>query len=459
MPTNRPLVFNFFAHFTPFHESYGHWRTDEGRAMLTNWSKLDAWTELARKCEEGFFDAMFFGDTIGIYDGYRNSRDAAVSAGVQFPDGDPSVLIPAMASVTKDLGFAMTSSIIQAHPFEFARRMSSLDLLTDGRAGWNIVTSYLDSAARNMGLPKLPDHDERYAMADEYMEVTYKLWESSWDENALVADSEMLYDPARIHAIDHDGKYYKSAGPHMVQPTTQRSPLLFQAGSSPRGMKFASRHAEVAFLGSQSPQAAAGDVEMIKKFVLEAGRQAGDLLAIVMFQPIIGSTEEEATRKQREYLEWIDVEGLFAFFSGSGMDFSTIDPNRSLADLAALPAEEVGPTAAYLIAQLAASTPDATKPFGEVLRGSFTPAGRVAGTPEQIADRIEDWAAVGVDGFNIVPPMTMGWVDEWVEHVVPVLQARGTLQKSYTQGSLRNKLFGKGDRLPEYHVARSFELD
>jgi long-chain alkane monooxygenase len=181
---------------------------------------LQAWLTLARTLEEARFDLIFFGDAVGVPDVYHGSPAQAVIDGLGIPSGDPSVLISGLAAVTTELGLAFTSSTMQDHPFNFARKVSTLDHLSRGRVGWNIVTGYAASAARNFGLDGLPDHDERYRQADEYMDVVYKLWEGSWEDGALVRDrARRTYaDPARVHAIDHRGEHFRVAGPHLPAP-------------------------------------------------------------------------------------------------------------------------------------------------------------------------------------------------------------------------------------------------
>lgn len=450
------LTYNYFAHITPSHESHGYWRHPDARHMATDYLDLDEWTTLARQCERGFFDTVFFGDTLAPYEVYGGSRDTVVRTGMQFPGLDPSVLVSAMASATEHLGFVVTSSVLQAHPFEFARRMSSLDQWTNGRIGWNMVNSYLVGAARNLGLDDLPSADDRYRIMDDYTQVAYKLWEASWDEDALTMDVErsVLFDPAKVRTIDHLGKFFRSRGPHMSAPTPQRTPLLYQAGASGMGREFMGRHAELTFMGSQSPEQGAADVADLQRRAVASGRHADDILPVILFPPIIGSTEEEARRRQRELFDWIDLPGLLAFYSVPfQIDLSQIDPDRSLASLLADSAAMPERARIYIGGILDAAK-DKSQTFGELLLREYSLSGRVAGTPEQIADRIQEWAEAGIRGFNITPVTTLGWVDEWVEHVVPVLQRRGLLQREYATGTLRNKIFGRGDRLPDYHPAR-----
>ncbi len=191
---------------------------------------------------------------LGIYDVYHQSAEHALTGAVQVPVNDPLQIEPAMAAVTKHLGFGVTTSISFEHPYPFARRISTLDHLTKGRVGWNIVTSYLESGSKNLGLKTQVNHDNRYDIADEYLEVLYKLWEGSWEEGSVLRDREsgIFADYKKVHPIQHEGKYFTVPGIHICEPSPQRTPVLYQAGASSRGQKFASQNAECVFIAAPS---------------------------------------------------------------------------------------------------------------------------------------------------------------------------------------------------------------
>src|SRR5947209_9644931 len=205
----------------------GTWRHPESQAA--RYKDLEYWTDLAKLLERGLFDGLFIADVLGVYDVYGGGPEAALRAGAQVPVNDPLLLVSAMAAATKHLGFGITASTSFEHPYTFARRMSTLDHLTKGRVGWNIVTSYLESGARNIGMSAQVRHDNRYDIADEYMEVLYKLWEGSWEDDAVVVDVErnVYTDPAKVHPIEHEGEYFKVPGIHLSEPSAQRTPLLY----------------------------------------------------------------------------------------------------------------------------------------------------------------------------------------------------------------------------------------
>ena len=194
----KRIFFNAFHMNCVVHQSPGLWVRPEDQ--MARYTDLETWVELAKLLERGCFDALFLADVIGIYDVYRDSRDAALTQAAQAPLNDPALLIPAMAYATKHLGFAFTSSILQYHPYIFARLVSTLDHLTKGRIAWNIVTTYLESGARGLGLPGLLAHDERYDAAEDYVELCYKLWEGSWRDDAVIKNPELgIYaDPDKI---------------------------------------------------------------------------------------------------------------------------------------------------------------------------------------------------------------------------------------------------------------------
>ena len=208
------------------HIQHGMWAHPRDRSMAYN--TLEYWQDLARIAERGKFDGIFLADIVGVYDVYKDSPDPSIAHAVQVPVNDPLLVIPAMAAVTKHIGFGVTANLTYEPPYLFARRMSTLDHLTRGRIGWNIVTGYLDSAARGMGLTKQIKHDERYDAAEEYMEVVYKLWEGSWEDDAVLRDRERgLYaDPSKVHRVRHEGKHYRVDALHLAEPSPQRTPVL-----------------------------------------------------------------------------------------------------------------------------------------------------------------------------------------------------------------------------------------
>jgi long-chain alkane monooxygenase len=451
----KRIYFNAFHMDCVVHQSPGLWvRPDD---KMQEYTKLANWVELARLLERGKLDALFLADVVGVYDVYRGNRQAAVTQAAQIPVNDPVVLIPAMAYATQHLGFAFTSSVLQNHPFAFARTISTLDHLTEGRIAWNIVTSYLESTGRNFGRRGLPEHDERYTIADEYLEVCYKLWEGSWEDNAVIRDSRLgIYaDPAKIWDVKHDGKYFSVDGCHLSEPSPQRTPVLYQAGASSRGRQFAANHAECVFVLGPNHQVVGKYIHDTRDRAVRLGRNPQDLLFFAYVKVITGATESEAQRKYKEFFEQINYDGGLALLSGwTGIDFGQFEPDQPLEYIETNAIRtivhgftEADPTRKWTLRDLA-------KYVGI---GGAGPV--LVGTPEQIADTFEEWVEAGVDGFNLAYAITPGTFADFIDGVVPVLQKRGLMQKEYQEGTLREKLYGKGRaRLRKDHPAATYRV-
>lgn len=449
-PPRKRMYFNAFHMNCVVHQSPGLWvRPDD---HMVDYTDLAQWTRFARLVEKGCFDAIFLADVVGTYDVYGGNRDAAVRAATQIPVNDPMLLIPAMAAATEHLGFGFTSSMLQYHPYAFARLITTLDHLTRGRVAWNIVTSYLESAARGFGLACLPEHDERYAMADEYCRLCYRLWEDSWADDAVVRDrARGIYaDPARVRDIEHDGRYYRLHGCHLAEPSPQRTPVLFQAGSSPRGIDFAAQHAECVFVVGSRRNIDGAYMHNIRERMAVHGRRPEDVLGFAYIKVVTGGSEAEARAKYAEYQAQVSEEGALALMCGwSGTDLSRLDPDQ--------PIEYVETNAIRtFLHSFTAADPGRTWTLRDIVRyvgiGGGGPV--VVGAPEQVADELERWTEAGVDGFNLAYATMPGSFEDFVEGVVPVLQRRGRMQSEYGPGSLREKLFpGRGARLPAPHPA------
>jgi long-chain alkane monooxygenase len=450
----RPLAFNLFEMNTVGHISQGLWRHPGN--TREHYTDLEFWQSEARLLEDGLFDAVFLADVIGAYDGYRDGPETAIREAVQIPNNDPLLVIPAMAAVTKHLGFVATFSTTYEPPFAFARRASTLDHLTRGRFGWNVVTSYLPGAARNFGLADELSHEQRYDRAEEYMDVLYKLWEGSWEDGAVIRDRDggVYTDPSRVHAIDHDGRYFRVAGPHLSEPSAQRTPLLYQAGSSPTGRAFAARHAEAVFVGGATLNDFTRSIADIRRLALENGRGPDALRTLGSAVLIAGRTHADAERRAEEYVRLSSAEGYLAYAGGgSGIDLGAHSPETLIADVIAASA---GTKDAATMSRYApgATVGDALREAVRFDRGPFY----AVGTGDEIADAIEGWVReTGIDGFNLRQFVTPGTIENFVEYVVPVLQSRGLYRTSYEAGTLRERSFGPGRaRLPDSHPGARF---
>lgn len=444
------LIFNAFVMNTCSHIQHGLWRHPDARQ--TDFNDVRLWIDLARTLEAGLFDAMFFADVVGLYGPVNGDYTVNAREGLQIPSNDPSVLLSALAVNTEHLGLVMTSSVLQAHPYEFARRASTLDHISNGRLGWNIVTSTQESAARNFGQDRLTEHDTRYDWAEEYLDVVYKLWEGSWDDDALVRDKArgIYADASRIHRINHVGPRYRVEGPHLPAPSPQRTPFLFQAGSSPVGRRFAARHAEGQFIMTPNPAAAAELIADTRALAREAGRDPADIKFLQGFAMVIGSTEEEAKRLEAEYDEYVSVDGFLAH-ANMGVEQDTgrpYPPDTLLKDIRTNGGRSH-------IEWMRKSSPGREPTVGDLGRLASRRHVRLVGTPESIADRLELWQRAGIDGVNLINWMIPGTYQTFNEHLLPVLQQRGLAKREYRPGSLREKVFGHA-QLPDRHPGRRY---
>ena len=449
------IRFNAFAMNAVGHQSPGLWTHPRDRSAA--YTDLAHWTSLAQTLERGCFDGLFVADVMGVYDVYAGTPDAALTHAVQVPTNDPLLIVPAMAAVTAHLGFGVTFSLTYEHPYPFARRMSTLDHLTRGRVGWNIVTGYLDSAARNLGLDRQLGHDARYDMADEYLDVVYKLWEHSWEPDAVVADQArgVYADPTKVHAIGHHGAYFKVPGIHLCEPSPQRTPVLYQAGASSRGLVFAGTHAECVFIAAPTETVQKKAVDGIRAAVIAAGRQADDVLVYGQALIVVAPTTVEAQAKFADYRAHVDIEGALTLLSGwTGIDFSTVDPDAIIEYME----NDAGRTA---LASFSSADPSRRWTVREAAQfvglGGRSPV--FIGSPAEVADDLIAWQQrTGIDGYNLTFAVMPETFDDVIDLVVPELQRRGVYRTRYDDGVLRHKLFGRGPHLPITHAGRRAEI-
>ncbi|OLV78583.1 5,10-methylene tetrahydromethanopterin reductase, partial [Acinetobacter baumannii] len=426
----------------------GLWRHPQDRSV--EYKDLEYWTDLAQILERGFFDGIFIADVLGIYDVYHQSAEHALTGAVQVPVNDPLQIMPAMAAVTKHLGFGVTTSISFEHPYPFARRISTLDHLTKGRVGWNIVTSYLESGSKNLGLKTQVNHDNRYDIADEYLEVLYKLWEGSWEEGSVLRDREsgIFADHKKVHPIQHEGKYFTVPGIHICEPSPQRTPVLYQAGASSRGQKFASQNAECVFIAAPSKIATKKVVQGIRQKLAQEGRDPYSVKIYALLSIVTDETDAKAQAKFKEYQSYGSYDGALTLLSGwSGVDFSQYQPTDKV--------EYIQTNAIQsLLDSYVNADPERVWTIEEIANwNSLGGNGPVlVGSAETVSDALEQWVEdTDVDGFNLAYILAHQTFADVVEFIVPELQKRGVYQTSYTQGTLREKLFGAGPYLPENH--------
>ncbi|SDC15371.1 LLM class flavin-dependent oxidoreductase [Acinetobacter boissieri] len=450
----KKISFNAFEMNCIAHQSPGLWRHPQDRSLEYN--QIEYWTDLAKILEQGKFDGIFIADVLGIYDVYHQSADAALRGAVQVPVNDPLQVIPIMAAVTTHLGFGLTTSVSFEHPYPFARRMSTLDHLTRGRIGWNIVTSYLESGSKNIGLKTQLNHDERYDFADEYLTVLYKLWEGSWQSDAVKRDkhSGIFADANKVHSIDHVGQYFSVPGIHLCEPSPQRTPVLYQAGASSRGQTFASQHAECIFIAAPSKIATKKLVHSIEQQLIRAGRRREDVKIYALVSIVTDDTDQKATAKFKEYQRYGSQEGALTLLSGwSGVDFSKYQATDQV--------EYVHSNAIQsLLDSYVNADPNRVWTVDEIARwntlGGNGPV--FVGSAPTVADTLESWVEeTGVDGFNLAYILAHQSFIDIVHWIVPELQRRGVYPLEYEQGTLRHKLFQKGDIISKTHQAYQYK--
>jgi FMN-dependent oxidoreductase (nitrilotriacetate monooxygenase family) len=447
----REIRFNAFDMNTVGHIQQGLWT--HPRDQSHRYAQLNYWTDYAKKLEAGLFDGIFLADVVGVNDVYGGSTQAAIRGAVQVPVNDPMLLVPAMAAVTKHLAFGVTVNLTYEPPFLFARRMSTLDHLTGGRIGWNIVTGYLDSAAKAIGLDAVAAHDDRYDLADEYMEIMYRLWEESWEDGAVIFDraAGTYADPHKVRKIHHRGKQYSLDAIHLCEPSPQRTPVLYQAGSSTRGRQFAATHAECVFVNGQKTEGVRSIVDDIRSRSASHGRTAGDLKVFVGATIVTGRTEKEAQEKFEDYRRHASSEAALVHASASlGIDFAKYDLDEPI---------ETGKSTA-IVSNVEAMTRTAgpqwtkRKLLEQMVLGSRQAP--IVGSAEQVADALVHWMnAADVDGFNLSRTVVPECFDDVIELVIPILQERGLYKTGYSDGTLREKLFGT-PRLPDRHIGATF---
>lgn len=448
----RQLILGGFEEFTPsfISNAWPHTLSDPA-----GFAGLTGWTELARELEAAGFDFLFFADAIGYPMVEDDIPDTVVREAVQFPVHDPVPLIAALAARVPRLGFAVTASTTADAPFLLARRFATLDSLTDGRVGWNVVTSDLQTAlVRLLGQRSVTPHDERYDRADEFVDLALQLWEGGWSDGGIVADkaARIFTDPAAVHRIRHSGRYFDFDGLFPVAPSPQRSPVLFQAGTSPRGRRFAGRIAEVVFIQERDSARAAAIVADLRDLAQAAGRPRDAIRIVNSISVVVGRTEQQA-RELRASLEAAPSRDAMAalFLGWSGVNLLGLDPATPMSSLST----EVGQTTLASAQHAGATVGEALDALTAALGGP-----KITGTADQAADGIERLAAdTDVDGFLI--EHTFGGLATYravLDEVVPRLRDRGLVPAVPRGGTLRERLTGGGARLPATHPGAAFRV-
>jgi len=447
--TSKKILLNAFDMNSVGHINHGLWTHPRDESHRFN--ELSYWTDLAQTLEKGLFDGLFIADITGVYDVYQNGIELTLKESIQLPSHDPSTLVSAMAAVTQNLGFGITVNLSYESPYQFARRFASLDHLTQGRIGWNIVTGYLDSAERLIGQKCLKDHDLRYEQAEEFLELCYKFWEGSWENDAVLKDKKqrIFTDPSKVHQIQHQGQFYQSQGVFQVSPSVQRTPVLFQAGASPRGLTFATQHAEGLFIGGDRPEKIKQQVDQIRNQATAQGRNSEAVKIFVGISVVTAETDELAQQKLDEYIRYASPEAGLAHFSSSvGMDLS------QFADDETIPYQKTNSIASVNNKFKEQSISKNDLKAQHILGGRYPLiVGSGAIVAEKLIQLMDD---TGIDGFNLTRTVAPESHHDFIQWVIPELQQRGRYKTEYENGSLRHKLFQQGDRLSASHPVQQF---
>ena len=447
--TSKKILLNAFDMNSVGHINHGLWTHPRDESHRFN--ELSYWTDLAQTLEKGLFDGLFIADITGVYDVYQNGIELTLKESIQLPSHDPTTLVSAMAAVTQNLGFGITVNLSYESPYQFARRFASLDHLTQGRIGWNIVTGYLDSAERLIGQKGLKDHDLRYEQAEEFLQLCYKFWEGSWENDAVLKDKKqrIFTDPSKVHQIQHQGQFYQSQGVFQVSPSVQRTPVLFQAGASPRGLTFATQHAEGLFIGGDRPEKIKQQVDQIRNQATAQGRNSEAVKIFVGISVVTAETDELAQQKLDEYIRYASPEAGLAHFSSSvGLDLS------QFADDETIPYQKTNSIASVNNKFKEQSISKNDLKAQHILGGRYPLiVGSGATVAEKLIQLIDD---TGIDGFNLTRTVAPESHHDFIQWVIPELQQRGRYKTEYENGSLRHKLFQQGDRLSASHPVQQF---
>ncbi|MFF0814917.1 LLM class flavin-dependent oxidoreductase [Rhodococcus sp. NPDC003318] len=424
---------NAFLMGVGHHEAaWRHPRTDAQRVL-----DVAHFQELARIAERGKLDSVFFADALAVGPRIKHNSQAIF---------EPVTLLSAIAVATERVGLIATASTSYGDPYSLARKFASLDHISRGRAGWNIVTSAGADEAANFGVDGIPAHHGRYERAEEFVDVALALWDS-WEDGAVVLDEETgtFADPDRVHTVGHEGRRFRVQGPLNSPRSVQGRPLLVQAGSSESGKEFAARHAEAVFTAQRTLEQGQEFYRDLKARVVRHGRNADDLKVLPGIVPYIADTKEEAEELERSFTDLISPEySLRQLSTMLGVDLTEHALDAPLPPLPTLDEIQGNKSRYQLVKDLAADGDLTVRQLIGLLgggRGHRT----FAGTPEQIADELQTWFEQGAaDGFNIMPPYLPGGLDDFVDRVVPILQERGLFRTEYTASTLRGH-YGLGD--------------
>ncbi len=413
------------------------WRHPQAR---TDTYSPEYYQHIARVLEDGKFDIGFFDDRLAMPDLYGDDHAHTVENGIRCVKMDPIACLMTMAGATTRLGLGATYSTTYYEPFHVARLFQTVDLMTKGRAAWNVVTSVNDNEARNMGLSGAMDHDTRYDRADEFLEVVLGHWDS-WDDDAIAANKEnnLYAHPDKVRRLDYQGKFMASRGPFTVPRSPQGHPVVIQAGMSGRGQQFAARWGELLFVVYHDLEAGKQNYARMKQAAADVGRDPDTMKICSLFYPVVGATKMEAEDKRAAYDKLPnDMDQLSLLSEALNYDFARKGLDEAFTD------EEIDGIAGMQsmrdrVVEVGGRNPTVRDFMRITGRGLLRDAW--VGGPKDIADRIEEWwSAPASDGFVVGPTHQPGCFEEFVKYVVPELQKRGIYRKDYTGPTLRDHL-------------------
>ncbi|MCX8997489.1 LLM class flavin-dependent oxidoreductase [Rhizobiaceae bacterium BDR2-2] len=443
MAAQRKLHLNINILNSGFHGAA--WRSANG--VPDAFLSVDHYVRIGKLAERGTFDAVFLADGLTITDTPDHRPFQAL---------EPTIVLATIAAHTTHIGLIATASSSFNDPFNLARRIASLDLASNGRAGWNVVTTAETSSARNFGLDGVLEHGSRYERAHEFTEVVKALWDS-WEEDALVADkrNQLFLDPARLHAINHEGRFYKVAGPLNVPGSSRQGrPVVIQAGGSGDGRNLAAAHAEAIFSVARSKEEGLAFAADVRARAARYGRGPDEIIFLPGLSTIIGSTEAEAKRREDELWDLLSLDFAVARLAGSfGLPPERLSLDEPLPDDVAIPTNG---SQTFSQAGL-----DTARREGLTVRqllrrlGGGTGHRQVVGSPEQVADDIADWFEAGAaDGFNLMPDVLPEGLEIFVDHVVPILRKKGIFREAY-EGSTLREHFGLARPVNRFTATRT----
>jgi FMN-dependent oxidoreductase (nitrilotriacetate monooxygenase family) len=426
--TARQLHFNAFLMSSGHHEAA--WRLPESDPFAN--FDLGHWRNLAQIAERGTFDSLFLADGPVLRHSPKYRPGGAL---------EPTVLLTALAMATSRIGLIATASTTYNEPYNLARRFASVDHVSGGRAGWNIVTTAEASSAQNFGLDERPSHRERYERAAEFVDVSIRLWDS-WEDGAELGDKEagVYADVERIHAVEYEGQHFRVRGALNVSRSPQGRPLLVQAGSSQDGREFAARYAEAVFTAQQTLQEGQDFYTDMKARARRFGRHPDEIKILPGIVPVIGSTEAEARALDEELENLIIPQyGLTQLARFLEVPVESLDLDRRLpAEVLERPAEVEGAQSRYRLIVDMAQRDSLTVRQLVARMGGGRGHRTFAGTPEQVADTIQEWFELGAaDGFNVMPAALPSGLEAFVDHVIPIFRQRGLFRTEYTGATLR----------------------